>query len=145
MIFNFFRVCTISSAGRDVFQGNGKGHRTKAAGARVDLHNLKPVYPVADKSGEGIYWRSSGTSKSARSKKGTEGNKNESRYHQERNPMTTRFDMIGIFVNDLHRMVMFYRDVLGFEIVWDGKGPYAEFKHEAFDFPCRNEHNYPAC
>jgi lactoylglutathione lyase len=43
--------------------------------------------------------------------------------------MGTRFDMIGIFVNDLHRMVAFYRDVLGFEITWDGKGPYAEFVH----------------
>ena len=48
--------------------------------------------------------------------------------------MGTRFDMIGIFVNDLHRMVAFYRDVLGFEIVWDGKGPYAEFKHEGIRF-----------
>ena len=48
--------------------------------------------------------------------------------------MGTRFDMIGIFVNDLHRMVAFYRDVLGFEIVWDGKGPYAEFEHEGIRF-----------
>lgn len=48
--------------------------------------------------------------------------------------MGTRFDMIGIFVNDLHRMVMFYQDVLGFEIAWDGKGPYAEFKHEGIRF-----------
>lgn len=43
--------------------------------------------------------------------------------------MGTRLDLIGIFVNDLGRMVAFYRDVLGFEIDWDGKGPYAEFKH----------------
>jgi lactoylglutathione lyase len=48
--------------------------------------------------------------------------------------MGTRFDMIGIFVNDLHRMVTFYRDVLGFETAWDGKGPYAEFKHEGIRF-----------
>jgi lactoylglutathione lyase len=44
--------------------------------------------------------------------------------------MGTRFDMIGIFVCDIRRMVAFYRDVLGFEITWDGQGPYAEFKHD---------------
>jgi lactoylglutathione lyase len=48
--------------------------------------------------------------------------------------MATRIDMIGIFVSDLQRMVAFYRDVLGFEIVWDGKGPYAEFKNEGVRF-----------
>lgn len=48
--------------------------------------------------------------------------------------MGTRFDMIGIFVNDLHRMVAFYRDILGFDIDWDGAGPYAEFKHEGIRF-----------
>jgi catechol 2,3-dioxygenase-like lactoylglutathione lyase family enzyme len=48
--------------------------------------------------------------------------------------MPTRFDMIGIFVNDLHRMVSFYRDVLGVDIEWDGNGPYAEFKHEGIRF-----------
>jgi lactoylglutathione lyase len=44
--------------------------------------------------------------------------------------MGTRVDMIGIFVNNIHKMVAFYRDVLGFEIEWDGEGPYAEFKNE---------------
>ena len=29
--------------------------------------------------------------------------------------MSTRFDMIGIFVNDLQKMVAFYNEVLGFE------------------------------
>jgi len=48
--------------------------------------------------------------------------------------MGTRIDMFGIFVNDLLRMVAFYRDVLGFDIEWDGKGPYAEFKHEGTRF-----------
>ncbi len=48
--------------------------------------------------------------------------------------MGTRIDMIGIFVNDLKRMVAFYRDVLDFEIEWDGKGPYAEFKNEGVRF-----------
>ena len=48
--------------------------------------------------------------------------------------MNTRIDMIGIFVKDLHQMVAFYRDVLGFNIEWDGKGPYAEFKNEGVRF-----------
>jgi catechol 2,3-dioxygenase-like lactoylglutathione lyase family enzyme len=48
--------------------------------------------------------------------------------------MGTRFDMVGIFVNDLQQMVKFYRDVPGFEADWDGSGPYAEFKHEGIRF-----------
>jgi lactoylglutathione lyase len=48
--------------------------------------------------------------------------------------MSTQFDMIGIFVKDLHKMVAFYKDVLGFEIDWDGNGPYAEFKHKGIWF-----------
>jgi catechol 2,3-dioxygenase-like lactoylglutathione lyase family enzyme len=48
--------------------------------------------------------------------------------------MSTRLDLIGIFVNNLHQMVSFYRDVLGFKIDWDGKGPYAEFQHEGIRF-----------
>jgi len=48
--------------------------------------------------------------------------------------MDTRLDMIGIFVKDLHQMVKFYRDVLGFSIDWDGNGPYAEFKHNGIRF-----------
>ena len=48
--------------------------------------------------------------------------------------MAIKFDMIGIFVQDLQKMVAFYRDVLGFEIEWDGTGPYAEFKHEGIRF-----------
>ena len=48
--------------------------------------------------------------------------------------MGTRLDMIGIFVNDLPGMVRFYREALGFEIDWDGNGPYAEFKHEGIRF-----------
>jgi catechol 2,3-dioxygenase-like lactoylglutathione lyase family enzyme len=42
--------------------------------------------------------------------------------------------MIGLFVQDLAAMVAFYRDVLGFASEWDGKGPYAEFKHEGVRF-----------
>ncbi len=48
--------------------------------------------------------------------------------------MGTRLDMVGIFVNDLGRMVAFYRDVLGFETDWDGKGHFAEFKNEGVRF-----------
>lgn len=48
--------------------------------------------------------------------------------------MPARIDMFGIFVNDLKVMVAFYRDVLGFEINWDGNGPYAEFKNEGVRF-----------
>jgi lactoylglutathione lyase len=48
--------------------------------------------------------------------------------------MGTRIDMIGIFVADIAAMVAFYRDVLGFEIEWDGKGPHAEFKHDGVRF-----------
>jgi lactoylglutathione lyase len=58
--------------------------------------------------------------------------------------MSTRFDMIGIFVKDLHQMVGFYRDVLGFEINWDGNGPYAEFKHEGIRFSMYERAQLPA-
>jgi catechol 2,3-dioxygenase-like lactoylglutathione lyase family enzyme len=42
--------------------------------------------------------------------------------------------MIGLFANDMPAMVAFYRDVLGFEIKWDGESPYAEFKNEGVRF-----------
>ncbi len=48
--------------------------------------------------------------------------------------MSVKFDMIGIFVNDIHRMVDFYKNVIGLEIEWNGEGPYAEFKHEGIRF-----------
>ncbi len=48
--------------------------------------------------------------------------------------MGIRFDMVGIFVADLRKMVEFYRDVLGVAIEWDGRGPYAEFKHDGIRF-----------
>jgi catechol 2,3-dioxygenase-like lactoylglutathione lyase family enzyme len=48
--------------------------------------------------------------------------------------MKIKFDMIGIFVNDLQKMVDFYKTVVGIEIDWDGKGPYAEFKHDGIRF-----------
>jgi catechol 2,3-dioxygenase-like lactoylglutathione lyase family enzyme len=58
--------------------------------------------------------------------------------------MATRIDMVGIFVRDLARMVAFYRDVLGFLIEWDGKGPYAEFKHEGVRFSMYKRSELPA-
>src|SRR5512143_1608038 len=48
--------------------------------------------------------------------------------------MGIRFDMVGLFVAYLRKMVEFYRDVLGVEIEWDGRGPYAEFKHDGIRF-----------
>ena len=48
--------------------------------------------------------------------------------------MGTHFDMIGIFVKDLQKMVTFYRDVLGVTIDWDGNEPYAEFQHDGIRF-----------
>lgn len=48
--------------------------------------------------------------------------------------MKIKFDMIGIFVNDLNKMVDFYKNVIGIDTDWDGTGPYAEFKHEGIRF-----------
>ena len=48
--------------------------------------------------------------------------------------MGLKFDAIGIFVKDLKTMVEFYRDILGVDIDWDGKGPYAEFIQDKIRF-----------
>jgi catechol 2,3-dioxygenase-like lactoylglutathione lyase family enzyme len=48
--------------------------------------------------------------------------------------MKIKFDMIGIFVEDLNKMVNFYKNVVGIDIDWNGEGPYAEFKHEGIRF-----------
>ena len=48
--------------------------------------------------------------------------------------MNVRFDMIGLFVWDLGKMVRFYREVVGVAIEWNGEGSYAEFKHEGIRF-----------
>lgn len=48
--------------------------------------------------------------------------------------MKIKFDMIGLFVKNLHQMVNFYRDVVGLETDWNGESPYAEFKHEGIRF-----------
>lgn len=48
--------------------------------------------------------------------------------------MKKKFDMVGLFVTDLSKMVTFYRDVIGIRIEWNGEGPYAEFQHEGIRF-----------
>ena len=48
--------------------------------------------------------------------------------------MGIRFDMVGLFVADLPKMVSFYRDALGVDIEWSGDTPFAEFKHEGIRF-----------
>ncbi len=58
--------------------------------------------------------------------------------------MGIRFDMIGVFVNDLPTMVAFYRDVLGLDIEWNGQGPYAEFKHAGIRFSMYARAELPA-
>ena len=46
--------------------------------------------------------------------------------------MSMRFNMIGIFVKDLGRMVEFYRDVLGIEVKNEGEH-YTLFEHEGIE------------
>ena len=48
--------------------------------------------------------------------------------------MGTRWNMLGLFVEDLTAMVSFYKDVMGFDIEWDGNPPYAEFQSEGVRF-----------
>jgi catechol 2,3-dioxygenase-like lactoylglutathione lyase family enzyme len=54
-----------------------------------------------------------------------------------------KLNLVGIFVKDLNAMVAFYRDVLGFEIDWDGQGPYAEFKNEKVRFAMYERRQLP--
>ena len=58
--------------------------------------------------------------------------------------MTARIHMIGLFVQNLEQMVCFYRDILNFEIEWDGQGPYAEFRHEGVRFAMYERKMLPA-
>jgi len=48
--------------------------------------------------------------------------------------MKVKFNMIGLFVEDLPKMVQFYKEIIGLAIDWDGTGPYAEFTHEGIRF-----------
>ena len=37
--------------------------------------------------------------------------------------MDIKFDMIGLLVQDLEKMVTFYRDIMGINIDWSREGP----------------------
>ena len=52
----------------------------------------------------------------------------------EKNNKKAKFDMIGIFVDNIRVMVDFYKNIIGIEIDWNGNGPYAEFKHDGIRF-----------
>lgn len=58
--------------------------------------------------------------------------------------MKIKFDMIGLFVQDLKNMVAFYRDIIGLEIDWDETGPYAEFIHEGIRLAMYEREQLPA-
>jgi len=57
--------------------------------------------------------------------------------------MHVKFDMIGLFVENIHTMVDFYKNVIGIEIAWDGQGPYAEFKHDGIRFAMYEREKLP--
>lgn len=57
--------------------------------------------------------------------------------------MNIKFDMIGIFVNDLKEMVHFYHKIVGIDIDWDENGPYAEFKHDGIRFAMYEREKLP--
>lgn len=48
--------------------------------------------------------------------------------------MSVRLDMVGIFVEDIGKMVSFYRDIMGFRSDWKVGEPYAEFRNEGVRF-----------
>ncbi|WP_446899564.1 VOC family protein [Clostridium sp. LBM24168] len=52
-----------------------------------------------------------------------------------------KLDGIGIFVSDMRTMVDFYKNILGFEIHWDGKEPNVMLKKDGvlFMFYGRND------
>jgi len=58
--------------------------------------------------------------------------------------MKVKFDMIGLFVQDLNAMVHFYNKILGIDIEWDGEGPYAEFEHEGIRFAMYERKKLPS-
>ncbi len=45
-----------------------------------------------------------------------------------------RFDMLGIYTNDLSKMVEFYRDVVGLETSWESSDDFAEFENDGIRF-----------
>lgn len=48
--------------------------------------------------------------------------------------MSIKFDMIGLFVEEIQVMVAFYTNVIGLQTDWNGEDPYAEFQHEGIRF-----------
>ena len=52
-----------------------------------------------------------------------------------------KLDGIGIFVSDMKTMVEFYKNILGFELEWDGKEPNVMLKKDGvlFMFYGRND------
>ena len=54
-----------------------------------------------------------------------------------------KFDLIGIFVEDINIMVDFYEKVIGLEIDWNGEGPYAEFNHDGIRFSMYSRRELP--
>ncbi len=52
-----------------------------------------------------------------------------------------KLDGIGIFVSDMKTMAEFYKNILGFEIKWDGKEPNVMLKKDGvlFMFYGRND------
>ena len=48
--------------------------------------------------------------------------------------ISMKFNMIGLFVQDLLKMTEFYKNVFDIDTDWDGESPYAEFKHEGIRF-----------
>jgi catechol 2,3-dioxygenase-like lactoylglutathione lyase family enzyme len=57
--------------------------------------------------------------------------------------MAIQFNMIGIFVTDLQKMIKFYQDVIGLEVK-QIVGSYAEFKHEGIQFAMFERVKLPA-
>lgn len=52
----------------------------------------------------------------------------------ETRPAPRRIDLLTLFVDDLEKMVSFYRDSMGMETPWNGDEPYAEFRHTGVRF-----------
>jgi predicted enzyme related to lactoylglutathione lyase len=57
--------------------------------------------------------------------------------------MGIKFDLIGLFVENIHTMVEFYKNAIGIDIEWDGQGPYAEFKHDGIRFAMYEREKLP--
>lgn len=52
--------------------------------------------------------------------------------------MEKKLAAVGLFVEDIKKMVEFYRDVIGFKTDWT-EGPYAGFEQDNINFMSMNE------